>query len=179
MRKTTVLGPKNLSVVLAVALIVSPGPATSQDDTAQSELAALREQVEALSNIAVRTQSHVMVDVEYHFANLWYAGHSEQWELASFYLRETDSHLRWTVRIRPVRSIRGTGGTVDLQPFQELIEQSGLSRLESAIEDQNIGEFEDAYTSTMTECYACHQAAGFGYLQPHLPEMPLSPLMLK
>jgi hypothetical protein len=120
-----------------------------------------------------------MVDVEYHFSNLWFAGHSEQWELAAFYLRETNSHLRWTVRIRPVRSVRSTGGSIDLQPFQESIAESGLSRLEGAIENKNIGEFEDAYTSTLAGCYACHQAAGLGYLKPHVPTMPLSPLILE
>ena len=179
MSRTAVLGSRKLAIILAVALVALPGPATSQDDTDQSELEALRKQVEELTNLAVRTQSHVMVDVEYHFSNLWFAGHNAQWDLASFYLRETDSHLRWTVRIRPVRTIRGTGGTVELMPFQQRIEQSGLSRLEEAIEKHAIDEFEDAYTSTMTECYACHQAAGLGYLKPHIPEMPLSPLMLE
>jgi hypothetical protein len=104
MSRTTVLRSRTQSIILAVALIALPGLASSQDDTAESELEALRQQVEELRNLAVRTQSHVMVDVEYHFSNLWYAGHNDQWELAAFYLRETDSHLRWTVRIRPVRS---------------------------------------------------------------------------
>jgi hypothetical protein len=179
MSRTTVLRSRTQSIILAVALIALPGLASSQDDTAESELEALRQQVEELRNLAVRTQSHVMVDVEYHFSNLWYAGHNDQWELAAFYLRETDSHLRWTVRIRPVRSIRGSGGSVELQPFQERIEQSGLSQLENAIENEDIDAFENAYTSTMTECYACHLASGFSYLEPHIPEMPLSPLMLK
>ena len=179
MSGTTVLRSKNLVRILAVALIALPGLATSQDDIAQSELDALRKQVDELSNLAVRTQSHVMVDVEYHFANLWYAGHNQQWDLASFYLRETDSHLRWTVRIRPVRTLRGSGGSVELQPFQDVIKQSGFTRLETAIEHKDIGEFEGAYTDTLTQCYACHQAAGLGYLKPHIPETPLSPLMLE
>jgi len=179
MSGTTVLRSKNLLIVLAVALLTLPGLATSQDDTAQSELEALRKQVDELTNLAVRTQSHVMVDVEYHFANLWYAGHNQQWDLAAFYLRETDSHLRWTVRIRPVRTLRGSGGSVELQPFQDVIKQAGFSRLEAAIEHKDLGEFEDAYTGTLTQCYACHQAAGLGYLKPHIPEMPLSPLMLE
>lgn len=175
----TVLRSQHVPQFLAVLLIGLPGIGETQDDTTQLELETLREQVEELSNLAVRTQSHVMVDVEYHFSNLWFAGQNRQWELASFYLRETGSHLRWTVRVRPVRSIRGGGGSVDLQPFEQRIEQSGLAQLEGAIERENIGEFEDAYRRTMTECYACHQAAGFGYLEPHMPEIPLSPLMLE
>jgi cytochrome c553 len=172
------LGLQYLLLLVAVSLSASPGIAVAQSETARSELEALHEQVEDLSRLAVRTQSHIMVDVEYHFSNLWFAGRNEQWDLASFYLRETDSHLGWTVRVRPVRSIRG-GGSVDLQPFQQSIEQSGFAQLESAIEQKDAGEFEAAYRRTLTQCYACHQAAGLGYLQPHIPEMPLSSLMLQ
>ena len=174
----TFLRPQCLPLFIAVLLSVLPGTAVPQDATIQSELEALRKQVEELSNLAVRTQSHIMVDVEYHFSNLWFAGRNEQWELASFYLRETDSHLGWTVRVRPVRSIRG-GGSVDLRPFQQSIEQSGFAQLESAIEQEDVGDFEAAYRQTLTQCYACHQASGFGYLEHHIPEMPLSPLMLQ
>jgi hypothetical protein len=170
--------PQGLPLFAAVLLGVLPGVAVPQDDTTQSELEALHEQVEELSDLAVRTQSHVMIDVEYHFSNLWFAGRNEQWDLASFYLREAGSHLRWTVRIRPVRSVRG-GGSVDLRPFEQSIEQSAFAELESAIEHEDAGEFEAAYERTLTECYACHQAAGLAYLQPHIPERPLSPLMLR
>lgn len=166
------------TLLLALASVCGlSGTAVSQDESVESEIAGLQEQVEELRNLAVRTQSHVMIDVEYHFSNLWFAAQNEQWELAAFYLRETTSHLAWTVRIRPVRTIRG-GGSIDLQPFRESIEQSGFARLQSAIEQKDAREFEAAYENTLTQCHACHQAAGLGYLQPHLPEMPLSGLML-
>ena len=35
-----------------------------------------------------------MMDVDYHFANLWFAGQSKNWPLAQFYLNETRAHLR-------------------------------------------------------------------------------------
>ena len=165
------------SLVVAV-IVVLPGTASPQSATLQTDIEALQKQVEELSNLAVRTQSHIMADVEYHFSNLWFAVRNGQWELASFYLRETDSHLGWTVRVRPVRSIRG-GGMVDLRPFQLSIEQAGFAQLERAIEQEDVGEFEAAYERTLTQCYACHQAAGLGYLEPRIPEMPPSPLMLR
>jgi hypothetical protein len=166
------------TLLWATSFCALPGSAVSQDDSTQSELETLRTQVAELSNLAVRTQSHIMIDVEYHFSNLWFAARNEQWELAAFYLRETDSHLAWTVRIRPVRSIRG-GGSVELQPFQQSIKESGFTQLEAAIEHESASEFEAAYRQTMTQCYACHQAAGLGYLEPDVPGMPLSPLMLR
>ena len=169
---------QGLPSLVAVLFGTLPGVAAAQDQATESELEALHERIEELSNLAVRTQSHIMMDVEYHFANLWFAAQNDQWELASFYLRETDSHLRWAVRVRPVRSVRGDG-SVDLRPFQESIEQSAFTQLESAIERQDAREFEGAYRRTLTQCYACHQAAGLAYLEPHVPETPRSPLMLQ
>lgn len=173
-----ILRSRRLSLLLAALLGAVPAAVLGQDGTDQSELEALRERVEAVSDLAVRTQSHVMVDVEYHFSNLWFAGRNEQWELASFYLRETDSHLRWTVRIRPTRSVRDEG-SVDLQPFRQRIEQSGFARLENALADEDLAEFEAAYRDTLTQCYACHQAAGLDFLEPHIPRAALSALMLR
>src|SRR6266704_7027887 len=59
-------------------------------------------------------QSHAMVDVGYHFANLWFAGDKENWPLAKYYLQGTRSHLSWAVRLHPVRTI-STGAEVDLK----------------------------------------------------------------
>ncbi len=178
MTKTTVLRSRCIPLLMAVLLGGLPGAAMPQQGESESALEALREQVEELSNVAVRTQSHIMIDVEYHFSNLWFAARNGQWELASFYLRETDSHLRWTVRVRPTRSVRG-GGSVDLPPFLQSIEQTGFAELERAIADTDVPGFEAAYRQTLTQCYACHQAAGLGYLEPHIPEMALSSLMLR
>jgi hypothetical protein len=148
----------------------------AQED-AQAQIDALKEQVEELNNVAVRTQSHIMIDVEYHFANLWFAAHNQQWDLASFYLRESRSHLAWTVRVRPVRNIRG-GGTIDLKPFQDSIEQAGFTPIQAALDAKNISQFENLYTQTLSICHACHTAGGLGYLEPRIPEVPPSALMV-
>ena len=63
---------------------------------------AAEKDVTRLKSIAT-DQSHVMADVGYHFANLWFAGEKRNWPLAKFYLDETRSHLRWAVRVIPVR----------------------------------------------------------------------------
>ena len=165
-----------LPAFAVLAIGVAPDAASPQDADA-SDLETLKSQVDELSRLAVRTQSHVMVDIEYHFTNLWFAAHDGQWDLAAFYLRETDSHLGWMVRMRPVRTLRG-GGTVDLEPFKDSIEAAGFAGIGSAIEDHDVSEFEAAYRQTLPQCHACHQASGLGYLEPHVPEMPLSPLML-
>ncbi len=34
-------------------------------------------------------QSHAMIDVDYHFSNLWFAAQNANWPLAASYLNET------------------------------------------------------------------------------------------
>lgn len=52
---------------------------------AQPDVAALKDEVDALKRL-LPDQAHVMADVDYHFANLWFAAHNANWPLAEFYL---------------------------------------------------------------------------------------------
>jgi hypothetical protein len=160
----------------ALALLASAA-ASGQQSAEGSEADSLRHEVDELTQLAVRTQSHVMIDVEYHFTNLWFAAEREQWDLASFYLREARSHLDWTVRIRPVRNVAG-GGTVDLRPFQQIIKDQGFAQIAATLERKDHEAFVAAYRQTLSQCYACHTASGLPYLEPHTPEQPLSMLMI-
>lgn len=134
----------------------------------QSEIAALKAEVEALRAL-VPSQSHAMSDVDYHFSNLWFAAANDNWPLAEFYLNETRSHLRWAVRIRPVRRI-SSGVELDLKPMLQGIENSGLASVKASVEKRDRNAFELAYRQTMSECFACHQISEKPYLKPHIPE---------
>lgn len=164
-------------LIAILLLAVAPAGVFAQDTALQKELDELKQKVAELDNLAVRTQSHIMMDVEYQFANLWFAAKAEQWDLAAFYLRETRSHLDWTVRVRPVRKTTG-GGTVELRPFQQAIE-SGFTMLGTAVDAHDAQSFESAYRQTLPQCHACHAAAGLGYLEPHIPERAPSVLMIE
>ena len=162
---------------LVLALALMPIAASAQDDALKAKLDEMQAKIQELDNVAVRTQSHMMIDVEYNFTNLWFAAGNGQWDLAAFYGRESLSHIGWAVRVRPVRNIRG-GGTVDLKPLQQSIEQSGFMPLQAAIEKKDLAAFKTSYQNTLASCHACHVASGLGYLEPKLPTMALSPLML-
>ena len=88
---------------LVVVLGLSSAFANAQG-VQPADVNALKAELEALKAL-VPSQSHAMMDVDYHFSNLWFAVVNENWPLASFYLNETRSHLRWAVRIRPVRRL--------------------------------------------------------------------------
>ena len=66
------------------------------------DVAALQRDVETLKGKAP-DQAHAMKDVDHHFTNPWFAAGAENWPLAEFYWKETVSHMRWAVRIIPVR----------------------------------------------------------------------------
>lgn len=116
-------------------------------------------------------QAHAMMDVDYHFSNLWFAGKAHNWPLARFYWGETRSHLRWAVRIIPVRKDK-SGKEVKLKNILDSIENSQLKQLSKAIETKDEQAFETAYRQTIQGCYSCHIASDKPYLRPHIPQRP-------
>src|SRR5437867_802044 len=125
----------------------------------------------ALSTNNGPDQSHAMVDVGYHFANLWFAADKENWPLAKYYLEETRSHLNWAVRIHPVRTTKA-GGEVDLKGILQAIDNSFLSEIDGAITNKDTGRFKTAYRQTLEGCYACHKACDKSFLRPQIPSAP-------
>ena len=116
-------------------------------------------------------QSHAMVDVGYHFANLWFAADKENWPLAKYYLQETRSHLNWAVRLHPVRTTTA-GAEVDLKGILQAIDNSFLTEIDSAITNKDAARFKAAYRQTIEGCYACHKACEKSFLRPQIPSAP-------
>ena len=164
--------------VLAVGLVtaVSVGfwdsriASAQSPDASQPDMAALSTQIDALRGL-IPSQSHAMADVDYHFANLWFAAKNSNWPLAEFYLNEAKSHLNWAVRIRPVRRL-SSGAEFDLRPVLQGVENSSLADLKVSIDKHDHKAFETAYRQTISACYACHRAAEKPYLRLHIPEAP-------
>ena len=143
--------------------------------SAASEAADLRSRVERLEGKAA-DQSHAMADVGYHYANLWFAGEKENWPLAEFCLDETRSHLRWAVRIIPVRKTPA-GQDLELKGILDAVETSVLADVRKAIEAHDRAQFEGAYKAALEACYSCHKSAGKPYLRPRVPEAPPAPIL--
>jgi len=91
-----------VGIVATLTALPHAVPARAQAAPLPDELAALKADVELLKQKAT-DQSHVMADVAHHFSCLWFAGEKENWALADFFFSETQSHLRWAVRVIPVR----------------------------------------------------------------------------
>lgn len=159
-----------LSCVFVTALSVCEQPLPAASSQTPPENLAAR--VRALEDL-LPSQSHMMADVGDHFANLWFAGTSENWPLADFYLAETRSHLRWAVRRIPIRK-DNRGQDVNLVNILEAFEKSQLTQLKQAIDGKNRPGFETVYRESLTVCYSCHKAADKPYLRPQIPTRPAS-----
>lgn len=158
------------------ALANSPAR-TAAAPTAASPLdpGAIAARIETIEG-KLTDQAHVMQDVGYHFANLWFAGQHENWDLANFYWTETRSHLRWAVRIIPKRK-DNAGQDVDLVAILQAFENGPLQQLQAAIAAKDVAAFEANYRTSLATCYDCHKAADKPFLRLQIPERPETPLM--
>lgn len=168
MMKSIVLTAFGLLLICTVFNYAAETPAAS--DRQPPEVATLRAEVERLKGM-VPDQSHAMKDVAYHFANLWFAGGKKNWPLAEFYWSETRSHLRWAVRIIPVRK-DAQGREIRLQEILDPIEKTSLEDVHKAINEKSVEKFERAYGQMLQSCYACHLAAGKSFLRLQIPQHP-------
>jgi hypothetical protein len=154
----SLLTARNGSVIASTAR-AQDGQASAP---AQDDITHLKE--------VVPSQSHSMMDVGFHFQNLWFAGEKKNWPLAEFYLNETRSHIRWTVRIRPVR--RGVNGPVNLVPLFDAMDKGPLTKLRQTINGKDSAQFVAAYKETAEACYLCHKASDKPFLRPMIPTAP-------
>ena len=157
-----------LVVVGIVALTAGMGGGDAAGDAA-AEIANLKAEIEQLRG-RLPDQSHVMKDVGYHFSNLWFAARAKNWPLAKFYLDETRSHLKWAVRVIPVRKTKG--GDLDLRVILDALDRTVLADTQKAIDARDLEAFTKAYQQTLAGCYSCHTAAEKPYLRPKIPEQP-------
>ena len=159
-----------LALALGAAFFgaAAEGPAPTALEKLQQTLAELRGQVPG--------QSHTMIDVAQHFNGLWFAVRAKNWPLAGFYLDETKSHLRWSIRVKPVRKL-ANGTPLNLGEMLAGVEQGALKLLDDSIARQDQARFVSAYKTMLASCYACHVAAEFPFLRLRLPDRPVDPLI--
>jgi hypothetical protein len=130
----------------------------------------LQAEVARLKDVAP-DQAHAMMSAAYHFNNLWFAGKAGNWPLAEFYWTETRSHLRWAVRVIPVRK-DAAKRDINLKDILQAVENSPLKQLQEAIQAKDNDKFLAAYKFTLEGCYSCHKASDKPYLRPKIPDQP-------
>lgn len=161
---------------ITVFQLIGDSPRAAQAAAAQAtDMATLRAEIERLKSV-VPDQAHAMKDVDYHFTNLWFAGQAENWPLADFYWKETLSHLKWALRIIPVRK-DNAGREIKLEDILQSIENSPFMKMGDVVKDQDKTRFEPTYRYLVEGCYSCHKAVDKPFLRTRIPERPATTIM--
>jgi hypothetical protein len=154
-------------------MLTANGAATAADsgdtnDLAQ-QIAALKATNDQLRSL-IPSQSHAMMDVAYHFTNLWFAGREQNWPLAQFYFNEARNHILWAIRLVPVR--KTSGGELHLQELFAAFDNGLLADVKKQIAAKDRKQFAVAYRAALGGCNGCHMAAEKPYLHIVVPDKP-------
>jgi len=117
----------------------------------------------------IPTNSTIMMDVQWHWTNLWFAGKRRNWALAQYYFNESRGHIQQLVRKNPTMRNAQDGTDVELQGIFDGIDTSSLAMVKTAIEHKSGEEFEKNYRIMLESCYACHKSVGRPYIRPQIP----------
>jgi hypothetical protein len=118
----------------------------------------------------VPSNSHIMMDVQFHWTNLWFAGRRRNWPLALYFFNESRGHIQWLIRKSPMIRNNTEGKDVDISGIFDGIDTSSLAAVKTAIEAKDSAQFASAYKTMLESCYACHKSVGRPYLRPMIPQ---------
>jgi hypothetical protein len=148
------------------AVAAQQGRAAAPPPTLES-LAADVAQLKAIQP----SNSHIMMDVQFHWTNLWFAAQKKDWEFAQYQFNEMRGHIIWLTRKSPI--IRAQDGTdVDIKSIFDGVDTSSLADVKAAIEKKDSVRFAAAYKTMIESCYSCHKSVGRPYLRPMIPTAP-------
>ena len=119
--------------------------------------------------LLVPSNSHIMMDVQFHWTNLWFAGRKKNWPLAQYFFNETRGHIQWLIRKSPMIRNQVDQTDVDISGIFDGIDTSSLAAVKTAIEKQDSLQFAATYKTMLESCYACHKAVGRPYIRPQIP----------
>jgi cytochrome c553 len=145
------------------AVAAQQGRAAAPPPTLES-LAADVAQLKAIQP----SNSHIMMDVQFHWTNLWFAAQKKDWAFAQYQFNEMRGHIQWLMRKSP--TIRAQDGTdVDVKSIFDAVDTSSLADVKAAIEKKDSARFVATYKTMLESCYSCHKAVGRPYLRPMIP----------
>ena len=154
-----------------------PQPPQQQRADALPSMESLPAEVARLQAL-VPSNSHIMMDVQWHWTNLWFAGQAKNWPLAQYYFNESRNHIQWLIKKSPV--IRSSGPDreeVNIDGIFGGIDTSSLADVKTAIERKDGVKFAAAYKTMLESCYSCHKSVGRPYLRPMIPKASMQAIL--
>jgi cytochrome c553 len=141
------------------------------------DLKTLQADVERLKAL-VPSNSHIMMDVQWHWTNLWFAGQAKNWPLALYQFNEARGHIQWLIKKSPI--IRSSGPDredVDIEGIFGGVDTSSLADVKTAIDMKDGVKFAAAYRTMLESCYSCHKSVGRPYIKPMIPKAQAQSIM--
>src|SRR5262245_36601293 len=83
------------------------------------------------------SNSHIMMDVQFHWTEMYFAAQNKNWPLAQFMYNETRGHIQWLIRKSPMTRNVEDGKDVDIKGIFDGIDTSSLPAVKTAIEKKN------------------------------------------
>jgi len=108
------------------------------------------------------TYGSVMADISRRFELLGKASASGRWELASYELGEITEQFK---TVLPHASKPREGHAVVLPAMESSFLDKGVGGLERALRVKDPAQVKTAFAEAATQCDACHQASGHGFIQ--------------
>jgi hypothetical protein len=154
-----------------------PQPQAQQGAAPLPTIESLPEEVARLKAL-VPSNSHIMMDVQWHWTNLWFAAQAKNWPLAQYYFNETRGHIQWFVKKSPtLKSAGPEKEEVNIAGIFDGIDTSSLTAVKTAIAKKDSVEFAATYKTMLESCYSCHKSAGRPYLRPMIPQTPMQSIL--
>ena len=142
-----------------------------------ADLKTLAADVERLKAL-VPSNSHIMMDVQWHWTNLWFAGQAKNWPLATYQFNEARNHIQWLIKKSPIiRSSAPSREEVDIEGIFGGVDTSSLADVKAAIDAKDSVKFAAAYRTMLESCYSCHKAVGRPYIRPMIPKTQAQSIM--
>ncbi len=159
-----------VGALLAIELRAQP-TAPAVPATAAVDLKALEADVVRLKSL-VPPNAHIMMDVQWHWTNLWYAAQAKNWPLAQYQFNETRGHILWLIKKSPTMKSSGPEKEeVNIEGIFQGIDTSSLNDVKAAIAAKDSVKFATTYKTMLESCYSCHKSVGRPYLRPMMPTM--------
>ncbi len=111
-----------------------------------------------------------MMDVQWHWTNLWWAGKRRNWPLAQYDFNETRGHIQQLdAQESPRSATRSIRRTSTSAGIFDGIDTSSLATVKTRSSRRTATEFGQNYRTMLESCYACHKSVGRPYIRPQIP----------
>jgi hypothetical protein len=149
-------------IVIGIWMMKRPANATASATDSVSGATNVDQRLKRLETAPLGV-GNLMLEIQLHFAKLYYAAEARNWDLAAYERNQLEECVEKVAVLRPVEN------DVKLEEIIGNMKKTSLITLKDAIDVKERGLFRDSYRDTMNTCNACHQATGRPFIAIVVP----------